>query len=289
MGKGKIIKDYIARKEILVSVGAFNTLSAKIIDKAGFPSVYVTGYGASANILGKPDIGLLSMTEMVRHVGYITDAVEGAVIADADTGYGNPLNVIRTVQEYEKAGVAAIQLEDQTWPKRCGHMEGKQIIPAEEMVQKIRAAVDARRSDDTLIIARTDAIAVKGFDEAIRRARMYYEAGADVLFVEAPEDEKQLREIPKTIKGAPFMANMIEGGKTPVLSFKELQEMGYAIVIYPLSTLYIITKAVMDLVEEMKQTGTPASIISRMATFSEFNEIVGLKAIGELEKKYKIS
>jgi len=286
MGKGKIIKDYIARKEILVSVGAFNTLSAKIIDKAGFPSVYVTGYGASANILGKPDIGLLSMTEMVRHVGYITDAVEGAVIADADTGYGNPLNVIRTVQEYEKAGAAAIQLEDQTWPKRCGHMEGKQIIPAEEMVQKIRAAVDARRSDDTLIIARTDAIAVKGFDEAIRRAKMYYEAGADILFVEAPEDEKQLREIPKTIKGAPFMANMIEGGKTPVLSFKELQEIGYSIVIYPLSTLYIMAKAVMDLVKEMKKSGSPVSMIPKMATFSEFNEIVGLKEIRELEKKY---
>ncbi|MFW6266536.1 MAG: isocitrate lyase/PEP mutase family protein [Halanaerobiales bacterium] len=286
MNKGKIIKEYFEKGKILVSPGAFDAMSARIIDKVGFPSVYVTGYGASANLLGKPDIGLLGMKEMVDHVGRISDAVEGAVIADADTGYGNALNVMRTVREYEKAGADAIQLEDQTWPKRCGHMEGKQIIPAEEMVQKIKAAVDARRSEDTLIIARTDAIAVEGYNEAIRRAELCYEAGADILFVEAPEDSDQLAQIPQSIEGAPFMANMIEGGKTPVKSFGELEDMGYSLVIYPLSTLYIMTKAVKDLMDEMMRKDTPQGKVDEMASFSEFNEIVGLKEIRETEEKY---
>lgn len=286
MNKGKLIKEYFDRGEILVSPGAFDAMSARIIDKVGFPSVYVTGYGASANLLGKPDIGLLGMKEMVNHVGHISDAVEGAVIADADTGYGNALNVMRTVREFEKAGADAIQLEDQTWPKRCGHMEGKSIIPAKEMVGKIKAAVDARRSEDTLIIARTDAIAVEGYEEAIKRAKMCHEAGADILFVEAPEDSDQLSEIPKSIEDAHFMANMIEGGKTPVKSFNELEEMGYSLVIYPLSTLYIMTKAVKDLMEEMKLNNTPQSKVSEMASFSEFNEIVGLNEIRKKEEKY---
>ncbi|GAW92330.1 isocitrate lyase/PEP mutase family protein [Calderihabitans maritimus] len=286
MRKGRLIKEFIKRGEILVSLGAFNAISARIIDQAGIPSVYVTGYGAAANILGKPDIGLLTMTEMVNHIKGIVDVVQGAVIADADTGYGNPLNVQRTVKEYERAGVAAIQLEDQIWPKRCGHMTGKQIIPAEEMVQKIRAAVDARESEDTLIIARTDAIAVEGFEEAARRIKMYHHAGADILFVEAPENLEQLKEIPKLVQGGAFLANMIEGGATPLLTAQELQDMGYAIVIYPISTLYAMTKAVMELVEEVKRSGTTAGMLSRMVSFADFNEIVGLKDFQTLEKQY---
>lgn len=286
MGKGKIIKEYINKKKILVAPGAFNSISAKMVEQAGFPAVYMTGYGAAANLLGGPDVGLLSMSEMVRHLKYMSEAVNIPIIADADTGYGNALNVYRTVKEYERAGAAAIQLEDQTWPKRCGHMEGKDVISAEEMVSKIRAAIDAREDEDTLIIARTDAIAPLGFEEAIRRANLYREAGADIIFVEAPQDVEQLKEIPKLVK-APVMANMIEGGKTPVLSAKTLEEMGFAVVIYPLSTLYMMTRAVKDVLMELKEKGTTQDKSSEMISFAEFNEIVGLSKIRDMEQKYR--
>lgn len=287
MGKGKIIKQYIERKKILVSPGAFNSISAKMVEQAGFPSVYLTGYGAAANLLGAPDIGLLSMSEMVRHLRYMNEAINIPIIADADTGYGNALNVYRTVKEYENAGAAAIQLEDQTWPKRCGHMEGKEVISAEEMVGKLKAALDARDDDDTLIIARTDALAPLGFDEAIRRANLYKEAGADIIFVEAPPDIEQLKRIPKEVN-APLLANMIEGGKTPVLSSKQLEEMGFAVVIYPLSTLYMMTKAVKDVLTELKEKDTTQGMADNMISFKEFNEIVELSKIRENEKKYKL-
>ncbi|MDI6601721.1 MAG: isocitrate lyase/PEP mutase family protein [Thermoanaerobacteraceae bacterium] len=287
MGKGRIIKQYIERKKILVSPGAFNSISAKMVEQAGFPSVYLTGYGAAANLLGAPDIGLLSMSEMVKHLKYMNEAVNIPIIADADTGYGNALNVYRTVKEYEKAGAAAIQLEDQTWPKRCGHMEGKEVISAEEMVGKLKAALDARDDDDTLIIARTDALAPLGFDEAIRRANLYKETGADIIFVEAPPDIEQLKRIPREVN-APILANMIEGGKTPVLSSKQLEEMGFAIVIYPLSTLYMMTKAVKDVLTELKEKDTTQGMVDKMISFKEFNEIVELSKIRENEKKYKL-
>lgn len=286
MGKGRIIKDYIKRGKILVSPGAFDSLSAKMIEQHGFPSVYMTGYGAAANLLGAPDIGILSMSEMVKHLRYMSEAVDIPIIADADTGYGNALNVIRTVKEYERAGAAAIQLEDQTWPKRCGHMSGKEVIPAEEMVGKIKSAVDARTDQDTLIIARTDALAPLGFDEAIRRANLYREAGADIIFVEAPPDFDTLKKIPSLVN-APLLANMIEGGKTPVLSSKELEDMGFAIVIYPLSTLYMIAGALNELLTELKENDTTKNMSNRMISFSDFNEIVGLTQIREQEKKYK--
>ncbi|TZE81515.1 isocitrate lyase/PEP mutase family protein [Calorimonas adulescens] len=287
MGKGRIIKQYIERKKILVSPGAFNSISAKMVEQAGFPSVYLTGYGAAANLLGAPDIGLLSMSEMVKHLKYMNEAVNIPIIADADTGYGNALNVYRTVKEYEKAGAAAIQLEDQTWPKRCGHMEGKEVISAEEMVGKLKAALDARDDDDTLIIARTDALAPLGFDEAIRRANLYKETGADIIFVEAPPDIEQLKRIPREVN-APILANMIEGGKTPVLSSKQLEEMGFAIVIYPLSALYMMTKAVKDVLTELKEKDTTQGMVDKMISFKEFNEIVELSKIRENEKKYKL-
>ncbi len=285
MSRGKIIKDFIKRGELLVSPGAFNSISAKIVEQSGFDSVYMTGYGAAANLLGSPDIGLLSASEMIKHLSYMSESVDIPIIADADTGYGNVLNMYRTVKEYEKAGAAAIQIEDQCWPKRCGHMDGKQVISAEEMAAKIRAAVDARQDEDTVIIARTDALAPIGFDEAIRRGNLYKEAGADVIFVEAPPDIDKLRQIPKLVK-APILANMIEGGKTPVLSAEELQNLGFAIAIYPLSTLYVMTKAVKDLLYELKNTGTTQGKIGNMIDFPEFNEIVQLSKIRETEQKY---
>ncbi len=285
MSRGKIIKDFIKRGELLVSPGAFNSISAKIVEQSGFDSVYMTGYGAAANLLGSPDIGLLSASEMIKHLSYMSESVDIPIIADADTGYGNVLNMYRTVREYEKAGAAAIQIEDQCWPKRCGHMDGKQVISAEEMAAKIRAAVDARQDEDTVIIARTDALAPIGFDEAIRRGNLYKEAGADVIFVEAPPDIDKLKQIPKLVK-APILANMIEGGKTPVLSAEELQNLGFAIAIYPLSTLYVMTKAVKDLLYELKNTGTTQGKIGNMIDFPEFNEIVQLSKIRETEQKY---
>lgn len=285
MGKGKIIRNFIKKGELLVSPGAFNSISAKIVEQAGFNSVYMTGYGAAANLLGSPDIGLLSVSEMTKQLAYMDEAVNIPIIADADTGYGNVLNMYRTVKEYEKAGATAIQIEDQSWPKRCGHMDGKQVISAEEMVSKIKAAVDARQDEDTVIIARTDALAPLGFDEAIRRGNLYKEAGADVIFVEAPPDADKLKQVPKLVK-APILANMIEGGKTPVLSAKELQNLGFAIAIYPLSTLYVMTKAVKELLQELRKTGTTHGKINDMIDFPEFNEIVELSKIRETEKKY---
>lgn len=287
MGKGRIIKQYVERKKIMVSPGAFNSISAKMIEQAGFPSVYLTGYGAAANLLGAPDMGLLSMSEMVRHLSYMSEAIHVPIIADADTGYGNALNVYRTVKEFEKAGAAAIQLEDQTWPKRCGHMEGKKVISAEEMVGKLKAALDARNDDDTLIIARTDALAPFGFDEAVRRANLYNEAGADIIFVEAPPEIEQLKRIPREVS-APVLANMIEGGKTPVLSSKQLEEMGFAIVIYPMSTLYMMTKAVKEVLTELQENNTPQDMVGKMISFKEFNEIVELSKIRKNEENINI-
>lgn len=285
MGKGKIIKEFINRKEIIISPGVFDSISAKIAEQVGFTTVYMSGYGAAAAILGAPDIGLLSMSEMVTQLRNMSEAVDIPIFADADTGYGNVNNMYRTIKEYEKTGVAAIQLEDQTWPKRCGHMEGKQVIPAEEMVGKLKAALDAREDRDTLIIARTDALAPLGFNEAIRRANLYKKAGADIIFVEAPPDIEKLKEIPKLVN-APLIANMVEGGKTPLLSGKQLHELGFAIAIYPVSTLYMMTKAVKDILVELKENGTTQGMAKKMMDFSQFNKIVQLSEIRERQKKY---
>jgi len=271
---------------IIVAPGAFNAFSAKIIEQAGFPVVYLTGYGASANLLGAPDFGLLTLTEMADHAARMAQAVGVPVVADGDTGYGNAVNVRRTIAEYERAGVAAIQLEDQLHPKRCGHMEGKEIVPAGEMVQKLRAAVDARKDPDFVIIARTDARALVGMDEAIRRARMYLDAGADVIFVESPQSREELAKVAKEIK-APLLANMIEHGKTPLLSAAELQDLGYKLVIFPLATLYMAAKAVQDCARVLKQTGTTGSLIPRMLPFHQFNEMVGLPLYRQIEDKYR--
>ncbi|XEQ94017.1 2,3-dimethylmalate lyase [Sporomusa carbonis] len=265
--------------------GAHDALTAKIIEKTGFPAVYMTGYGQAASHLGKPDVGLLTMSEMVARAANIVEAVNIPVIADADTGFGNAINVMRTVREYEKAGVAAIQLEDQVAPKKCGHMIGRQVVPQVEMVGKLKAAVDARSDADLVIIARTDARTVHGIEEAIERAKAYEEAGADVLFIESPESMEEMKRITATFS-VPVLANMVEGGRTPLVPVTELADIGYKIVIYPTASTYTLTFAINRLMENLKQTGTTAGMLDQMVTFTEFNELIGLPQIREFENIY---
>lgn len=270
---------------IIVAPGAHDALTAKIIEKTGFPAVYMTGYGQAASHLARPDVGLLTMSEMVARAAAIVEAVEIPVIADADTGFGNAINVMRTVREYEKAGVACIQLEDQLMPKKCGHMLGRQVVSKEEMVGKIKAAVDARRDQDFMIMARTDARTVLGIEEALERGLAYQEAGADIIFIESPESEEEMKMINETIS-VYTLANMVEGGRTPLLLNEQLEKLGFNLVIYPTASTYVTTKAMMVLMERLAEEGTTANMISDMVSFSEFNDLIGLTKIRELEAKY---
>jgi len=235
--KTTLFKKLVLDDEILVLPGAYDALSAKIVEQAGFKAVTLGGYPASGSLLAKPDVSLLTMTEMVDHARYISEAVDIPLFVDGDTGHGNVTNVARTVREFERAGVAGLFIEDQGFPKRCGHMEGKQVISTEEMVVKIKAAVDARRDDDLMLMARTDSLAVYGIDAAIERAGRFTEAGADIIFIEAPASLEDMRRVCREVK-APMMANMVEGGKTPMITATELQRIGYRIAAFPLSTLY---------------------------------------------------
>ena len=266
--------------------GAYDALTARLIEQAGFPAVYMTGFGTSASLLGRPDVGLLTMSQMVDNARRIAQAVDVPVIADADTGYGNPLNVIRMVQEYELAGVSAIHIEDQVMPKKCGHMENKQVIAASEMTEKIHAAVEARTSSDFLIIARTDARAVKGLDSALRRARAYREAGADILFVEAPQNEDEVAQVARAFPNMPLLFNWAEGGKTPPMPLERLKELGYRLIIFPISALLTAAKAVRGVLAEIKAEGTPRRIFSDGSSFREFNDMIGLGEIQRLEKRF---
>ncbi|WP_094604869.1 2,3-dimethylmalate lyase [Sporomusa silvacetica DSM 10669] len=285
MKKTTVLRQLLAGKSIIVTPGAHDALTAKIIEKTGFPAVYMTGYGQAASHLGKPDVGLLTMTEMVARAANIVEAVSIPVIADADTGFGNAVNVMRTVREYEKAGVAAVQLEDQVAPKKCGHMTGRQVVSKEEMVGKIKAAVDARRDEDLVIIARTDARTVHGINEALDRAKAYEEAGADLLFVESPESVEEMKLITSSFN-VPVLANMVEGGRTPLLLNQELEKIGYNIVIYPTASTYSVCLAVSRLMQNLKQTGTTAGMMDEMIKFTEFNELIGLPQIREFERVY---
>jgi len=277
----------LSSSEIIQAPGAYDCLSARLVEAAGFPVVYMTGFGTSAAYLGRPDVGLLGMSEMVDNAKRIVDAVSIPVIADADTGYGNAINVIRTVQSYERAGVAAIHIEDQIAPKKCGHLEGKQLIPAAEMVQKIRAAVDARRSSDFAIIARTDARAVEGLDRALERAHLYREAGADILFVEAPENEGEIEKIAFALRGTPLLFNWAEGGKTPPVPLQRLQDLGFRIVIFPISTLLVAAHAMTKALQAIQRHGTPMPVLADMTPFREFVSSLGFAEIQELERRFK--
>jgi methylisocitrate lyase len=273
-------------ERLLVLPGCFNAVSALLIEQAGFPAIYVSGAALAGNFLGYPDIGLATMSEVLENARRIAQVATLPVICDIDTGYGNAVNVIRTVREFESAGLAGVQLEDQVMPKKCGHTEGKQLISTAEMVQKIKAAVDARRDLDFVLIARTDAIAVTGLDDAVARANAYREAGADVLFVEAPRTVEEMRTITRSVPG-PHLANMVEGGgKSPILPAKELQSIGYKIAIYPVSLWMSSIRAMQEVLTVLKEEGTTARYASRMVSFHEMFETVGRSRFAELEKKY---
>jgi 2,3-dimethylmalate lyase len=274
--------------ELIVAPGSFDPLSARLVEEAGFPAVYMTGFGTSAALIGRPDVGLLTMTEMVGNAGRIAACVDIPVIADADTGYGNPLNVIRTVGAYEAAGVAGLHIEDQVAPKKCGHMEGKLVIPAEEMAAKVRAAVQARTQPEFVIIARTDARAVEGLERSLQRARMYREAGADVLFIEALTSEAEAEEAVRAFPGVPLLFNWAEGGKTPPISLDRLRELGYRIVIFPISTLLAATGAMRRILREIAAAGTPAAAINELPTFAEFVDFIGLPEVHQAEQRYAV-
>jgi carboxyvinyl-carboxyphosphonate phosphorylmutase len=285
-GKSDLLRKLIAGRETIVALGAYDALTARIIEQAGFPAVYMTGFGTAAALLGRPDVGLLTMSEMVDNARRMAQAVDVPLIADADTGYGNPLNVIRTVQEYELAGASAIHIEDQVTPKKCGHMENKQVVAASEMVEKIHAAIEARTSPDFMIVARTDARAVEGLDSALRRARMYREAGADILFVEAPQSEQEVARVASELADAPLLFNFAEGGKTPPIPLDRLKELGYRIVIFPIGALLAATTAVRKLAAEIKAHGTPIALLSEMISFKEFNQTIGLSEVQQLEHRF---
>src|SRR5580704_15884533 len=253
--------------QTIVAPGAFDPLSARLVEEAGFRAVYMTGFGTSAALIGRPDVGLLTMTEMAGNAARIAACVDIPVIADADTGYGNPLNVIRTVGAYEAAGVAGIHIEDQVAPKKCGHMEGKQVIGAQEMAEKVRAAVDARAQPEFVIIARTDARAVEGLEAAIERGRLYRAAGADVLFIEAVVSEAEAEEVARAFPGVPLLFNWAEGGKTPPIGLDRLTELGYRIVIFPIGTLLAATAAMRRVLREIAEAGTPAAVMGELPSF----------------------
>ena len=271
---------------MILAPGAFDPLAARLVEEAGFPAVYMTGFGTSAALLGRPDVGLLTMTEMVGNAGRIADCVDIPVIADADTGYGNPLNVIRTISAYETAGVAAVHIEDQVAPKKCGHMEGKLVIPAEEMAQKIRAAADAKTQPEFMIIARTDARAVEGLEATLDRARQYRAAGADALFIEALTSEQEAAEAARAFPDVPLLFNWAEGGKTPPLSLDRLRELGYRMVIFPISTLLAATDAMRRILREIAQAGTPAAALPELPSFGEFCDFIGLPDVRAAEQRY---
>jgi len=269
----------------LVIPGVFDAIGAKIAEKVGFEAMFQTGYGTSATLLGLPDYGFIGSTETIENARRISNAINVPLIVDVDTGYGNALTVRKLVSELENAGVSGIFLEDQKWPKRCGHMKGKDVIPKDEYAEKLSSALDARSSKNFIVVSRTDARATKGLDDAIERGLYYKKIGADVIFVEAPKSLDEMKKIGKAIK-APLVANMIEGGATPISSTDSLHKMGYKIILYPLSVLYANTFATLQILKELKKSGTTKKYRKNLVDFNKFNDIVELKKFRSLEKKY---
>ncbi len=285
--KTKRLRELIARPGMILRPGIYDSLTAKLAEKTGFEWVLLTGYGVSGAMLGRPDVGLLSFGEILQKAREVCNTVDIPVVVDVDTGYGNAVNVFRTTQEMIWAGAAAIQIEDQVWPKRCGHMFGKQIISTEEMTGKIRAATDAKNGIDPEVVigARTDARSVSGFEEVLKRGKAYAGAGADYIYVETPKSLKEIEKLVKEIK-APITFNIIEGGKTPSFNFDDLEKLGVKILSLPLTTLYAATKAVMDVLEIMKNAKKVEEWEHLTIPWPEFNELIGLPMIKEMEKKY---
>lgn len=274
------------KNRIIVLPGVFDALSARIAEQVGFEAMFQTGYGSAAALLGMPDFGFLNAGETVDNARRIIRAVSAPVMVDADTGYGNPLNVWRLVRDLESLGAAGIFLEDQVWPKRCGHMIGKDVIPRDDYLPKLRAAVEARKSKEFIIVARTDARAPLGLDEAISRAKAYRKAGADVIFVEAPRTVAELKKVADEVD-APLVANMIEDGVTPTMPARELLKLGYRVAVFPLSGLYSATYAMREVFTELKKTGETKKTRKMMVTFKDFNEFVDLQKYMDLEKRYR--
>jgi 2-methylisocitrate lyase-like PEP mutase family enzyme len=289
MSNRRQLREILARPGAVTAPGVYDCLTARLAEQAGAEVIIVTGAGVAASVLGTPDVGLLTMSEVLGQTRNIARSVSIPVIADCDTGYGNPINVQRTVREFEAAGVAALFIEDQVSPKRCGHFSGKAIIPAEDMVQKIRAAADARTDDDLVLIARTDARALAGPEEAIRRAKLYVEAGAEMLFVEAPHSREELAQIGEELQSlnVPLMSNLVEGGKTPLVPVTELGEMGFSLVSFSGSLQKTAIAAMQPLLRSLLSTGEVTDFYpGKMVSLEERSEILGLPAFFELERRY---
>jgi 2-methylisocitrate lyase-like PEP mutase family enzyme len=284
----KALSERLARRPILMAAGVYDPLTALIAERAGFEALYVSGAGIAYTRLGRPDIGLVSLNEVVQTVALIRDRVGAHLIVDADTGYGNALNVERTVRLLERAGASAIQIEDQDFPKRCGHLDNKTLVPAQEMVGKLKAAVDSRRSASTLIVARTDAIAVEGFDRAMARAALFQEAGADVLFLEAPRQREELGRIGARFgTSVPLLANMVEGGKTPILPASELETLGFAVVIFAAGVVRAAAKTAEDFYASLKAHGSTEPFRARMFDFDGLNHLLGTPETLARGKRYE--
>ena len=287
MAEAETLRARLSRKPIVVTPGAYDAFTALAATQAGFATLYVSGAAIAYTRLGRPDIGLVSMSEVAETIALIRDRVDAHLIVDADTGYGNALNVVRTVRTFERAGASAIQLEDQDFPKRCGHLDGKGLIAADEMTGKIKAALDARRSPETLIIARTDAVAVEGFERAIERALLYQEAGADMLFVEAPKTREELARVAKALPGVPLMANMVEGGKTPTLPAAELEAIGFSLVIFPGGIVRAIAHHASGYYASLATNGTTEPFRNQMLDFDGLNRVIGTPEMIALGKRYE--
>jgi len=280
------LRSLLSKDGVIMAPGAHDALAAQLIQQAGFDAVYLSGMGVANALAGLPDIGMITMTEQIMMARYVANAVRVPVISDADTGYGNAVNVMRAIQEFEAAGVAGVHLEDQVFPKRCGHETGKQVVSMEEAAGKIRAACAARRDPDFVIIARVDARAPLGFDEAVKRGIAYKEAGADVVFPEALESREEFADFGKAFKGLPLLANMVDFGKSPHLTAAELGELGYRIVIYPTSCMRVMAKAASDFLVELKRAGTQKNCLDKMRNRAEIYELVRFNEFKEVEQSY---
>jgi len=285
MNSRQVLKQLLQRKTLLVAPGCFNGLSARLVEEAGFEAAYLSG-GAVARSMGIPDIGLVTMSESIERAVEVVSAIKIPIIADADTGYGNAVNLVRSVREFERAGVAAIHIEDQITPKRCGHLDGKEVIPRGEMEMKLEAALNTRSDPDFCIIARTDARGVNGFDDAIERARAFAKLGVDAIFVEAPQSEEELAEIPRRIPDVPLLVNVFKGGKTPMLPIQRLEQMGYRIAIYPSETQRAAIHAMRTALATLKREGTTESIDTMLTTFKERDRVVALDDWQKIERQF---
>ena len=284
----KKLSSMIKSKKPLVIPGVYDAIGAKIAENVGFDAMFQTGYGTSATLFGMPDYGFIGATETVDNARRISNAISVPLIVDSDTGYGNALSVWKLVKELEAAGAAGIFLEDQKWPKRCGHMQGKDVISQEEYTEKLGAAIDARENKDFIIVARTDSRATEGLDKAIERGLENKKTGADAVFIEAPKSLDEMKRIGKEIK-APLVANIIEGGATPINSAETLSKIGFNIILYPLSVLFANTFATMNILKELKNTGTTSKYKQKVVDFDQFNNLVELDKFKKMETKYKFS